>query len=169
MDHRNIGISIRAGRTDDWDSMRRTFADAGQAAWGDILPANALADLSAPERWRPGLGTDVLVADYAGELAGFVCVRPSGDADAGPHVGEIDGFYTRPALWGQGVGCSLLSAAVARLRAAGFTEATLWTEHRNHRPLRVYRTAGWTLDGAERRRTFRGVELLELRHRMSLR
>ena len=160
--------TIRAGRDEDWDAMRRIFAEAGRAAWGEILPADVLADLSAPERWRPGSGADVLVAERAGEIAGFVCLRRSGDDDAGPHVGEIDGFYTQPAVWGAGVGRALLSAAMAQLAAAGFTEATLWTEQRNHRPLRLYRAAGWRLDGAERRRSYRGVDLVELRHRISL-
>lgn len=159
-------ISIRPARLEDWEAMRRTFADAGRMAWGEILPASALTDLSAAERWRPGPGADVLVAECAGEVAGFVCVRRSADEDAGPHVGEVDAFYTRPSVWG--VGRALLAAAMARLAAAGFTEATLWTEHRNHRPLRVYRAAGWTLDGAERRRTHSGAELLELRHRIRL-
>src|SRR5688572_7696147 len=61
---------------------------------------------------------------------------------------------------------------VQRLRAvrqdSGFTDVTLWTEHRNERPLRFYRAAGWRLDGTDRWRIFRGTELLELRHRLTL-
>lgn len=148
--------------------MCRVFIEAGQAAWVQILPANTLVDLSAPDRWHPAAGAEVLVAECAGDVVGFVCLRPSADEDAGPGVGEVDACYSHPSVWGRGVGRTLLSAAVARLAASGFREATLWTEHRNHRPLRFYRAAGWKLDGAERRRTFRGTELVELRHRLSL-
>lgn len=161
-------FTIRTGRREDWDAKRRVFVEAGRTAWSQILPASALADLSAPDRWRPGAGADVLVAECAGDIVGFVCVRPSADEDAGSGVGEVDACYTHPSVWGMGAGRALLSAAVARLAASGFREATLWTEHRNYRPLRFYRAAGWTLDGAERRRTFRGTELMELRHRLSI-
>jgi GNAT superfamily N-acetyltransferase len=161
-------LAIRPGRDDDWQSMQVIFAQAGQAAWVRILPAAALTGLSAPERWHPRAGAHVLVAERVGDLIGFVCVRASADADAERTVGEVDGFYVRPALWGTGVGRALLAAGLEQLLALGFKEATLWTESRNERPLRIYRMAGWTLDGAQRRRNFQGTELLELRHRVTL-
>lgn len=162
-------FAIRAGRHDDWEVMQDIFIQAGQAAWGHILSAAMLADLSAPDRWRPRAGADVLVAECAGgDVVGFVCLRASVDQDAEPTVGEIDACYVRPSVWGTGVGQALLAAAAESLRASGFKEATLWTEHRNYRPLRFYGAAGWRLDGTERRRTFRGTELLELRHRLIL-
>lgn len=148
--------------------MRDTFIQAGQAAWDHILSAESLSDLSPPDRWRPGADTDVLVAEREGEVVGFVCLCASADEDAGPTVGEVDACYVHPSVWGKGVGQALLSAAVAHLRASGFEEATLWTEHRNHRPLRFYRAAGWSLDGVERQRTLRSADLLEVRHRFLL-
>lgn len=148
--------------------MRRVFVEAGRAAWGHILPASTLAELRAPERWRPGHGADIVLVEREGEVVGFVCIRPSADDDAGPEIAEVDACYTHPAVWGMGVGQALLSATVARLAASGFREATLWTECRNERPLRFYRSAGWQLDGAERRRTYGATELLELRHRISI-
>jgi GNAT superfamily N-acetyltransferase len=163
-----VQIAIRAACDEDRDAMRRVFIEAGRAAWNQILSANALAELSLPDRWRAGGGVEVLVAESAGDIVGFICLRPSADDDAGPQIAEVDAFYTHPSVWGRGVGRAVLSAAVARLAASGFREATLWTEYRNHRPLRFYRAAGWKLDGAERRRTFRGAELVELRHRLSL-
>jgi GNAT superfamily N-acetyltransferase len=101
-------------------------------------------------------------------MVGFVCVRASADEDAEPTVGEIDACYVLPSVWGTGAGQALLSAAAEYLAASGFKEATLWTEHRNERPLRFYRHAGRMLDGTERRRTHGGTELLELRHRLIL-
>jgi GNAT superfamily N-acetyltransferase len=163
-----VGFTIRTGQDEDWDGMRDTFAQAGQAGWAHILPAATLAALSAPDRWCPRHGGDVLVAEHEGNVVGFVCLRASADDDAGPTIGEIDACYVHPSVWGTGVGQALLAAAAAQLAASGFKEATLWTEHRNHRPLRFYGAAGWKLDGAERRRTFVGTDLLELRHRRCL-
>ena len=53
------------------------------------------------------------------------------------------GFDPRPSVWGQGVGRALIAAGTEHLAAAGFEEATLWTEHRNQRPRRFYGAAGW--------------------------
>ena len=149
--------------------MRRIFGEAGQAAWAHILPAATLADLSAPDRWNPAVGADVLVAECRDQVAGFVCVRPSAGEDATSDVAEIDAFYVHPSVWGAGVGLELLAAAESQIAAAGFKEATLWTEQRNDRALRFYRAGGWRVDGTERRRSYRGTDLLELRHRLTLR
>ena len=90
--------------------MRDTFAWAGQAAWSHILPASMLADLSALDRWHPQAGADVLVAEYAGQVVGFACLRASADEDATPTVGEIDACYVLPSVWGRGWAQALPSA-----------------------------------------------------------
>ena len=161
-------VLIRAATPDDWPVMRRVFIDAGMAAWIHIVPAETLEQNQPPERWNPRYATDVLVADVDGAVAGFVYVRASQDSDATDDVGEIDSFYTHPSVWGQGVGRSLMAAAIARLRELGCSEATLWTEHRNDRPRRFYERAGWTLDGAERHREYRGTPLIEVRYRRKI-
>jgi GNAT superfamily N-acetyltransferase len=164
----SVEVAIRDGSGEDRDALRQVFIEAAQAAWSHILPESAFAQMSLPDRWLSGSGVHLLVAESAGRVVGFVCVRKSHDDDAGPDVGEVDAFYTHPSVWGHGVGRALLSAAIERLQASGFTQATLWTEHRNDRPLRFYRAAGWTPDGAEKRRTYHGTELVELRQRLSL-
>jgi GNAT superfamily N-acetyltransferase len=163
-------MRVRDGRTDDWDAMREVFVAAGRAAWGHILSAEVLADLAPPERWRPGAspGSDAIVAEEEGRVVGFVVLRASQDEDAEAGTGEVDACYTHPEVWGVGAGRALLAAAAARLAARGFREATLWTEERNRRPLRFYAASGWRLDGARRERSFRGTDLLELRHRIVL-
>jgi GNAT superfamily N-acetyltransferase len=99
-------------------------------------------------------------------VVGFAVTRPSGDAGAGPVTGEVDGFYVHPGSWGRGAGRALLDAAVAALRVGGFRDATLWTAAENHRPRRIYETAGWRVDGTDRRRAFDGVEFVEVRYRI---
>ena len=147
--------------------MGDIFVRAGRAAWSHILPPATLTTLAPPDRWHPRTGAEGLVAQVADNVLGFVCLRASADEDATLTIGEIDALYVLPSAWGTGIGRALLNAATTQL-AAKFTEATLWTEHRNHRPLQFYRAAGWRLDGAERRRAYRGTDLLELRHRLAL-
>lgn len=81
---------------------------------------------------------------------------------------ELQLFYTHPRVWGRGFGRALLSAAEEALRAAGCSEATLYTEERNERPLRVYHAAGWREDGYVKERDWLGVPLREPRLRKRL-
>jgi GNAT superfamily N-acetyltransferase len=149
--------------------MCRVYRAAGVAAWSHILPEQVLQDMTAPARWHPTTGVEMLVAESVGVVLGFTCLRPSGDQDAGPEVGEVDAFYTDPQIWGRGVGRALLSEAVTRFKSRGCQSATLWTEWRNERPLKIYQTSGWQLDGAERDRNYRGTDIRELRLRIDLR
>lgn len=147
--------------------------DAGLAAWAHILPPPVVEGLPFPERWAEAIDAAdprvrVLVVEADAHVVGFAVTRPSGDADADSTIGELDGFYVEPGSWGQGAGRALLEAAVDALREAGFRFATLWTADENHRPRRIYETAGWRTDGAERGRASGGVEFVELRYRIAL-
>ena len=82
--------------------------------------------------------------------------------------GELDQFYSAPAVWGLGAGRKLLAAACETLRENGFSEATLWVAEENHRPRQIYESAGWTLDGATRDKSWRGVRVRDLRYRITL-
>jgi GNAT superfamily N-acetyltransferase len=127
-----------------------------EARWPDL-----------PDRWLDP-GATVLIAEEDGGVVGFAVVRASGDDDAGPETGELDGLYTDPSVWGRGVGLALHDEAVRRLTAAGFDDATLWTAEQNNRPRRIYERAGWALDGAVRSRRMYDVDFVELRYRRRL-
>jgi GNAT superfamily N-acetyltransferase len=166
-------VIVRHASYDDLDEMTDAKHAAGIAAWPHIFPAETLERFPWPERWWRAIGerdarSAVFVAEDNGNVVGFAIVRPSGDEDADDSIGELDGLYTHPSVWGRGAGRELLGEAVAFLRDAGFREATLWTAEENHRPRRIYETAGWSVDGTTRRRTFDGVELVELRYRVGL-
>jgi GNAT superfamily N-acetyltransferase len=50
-------------------------------------------------------------------------------------VGELEGIYLHPSLFGQGLGRRLMELALERLRARGHSEAVLWVIDGNHRTL----------------------------------
>ena len=164
-------VTIRPASAADLPAMVRIKHDAGLAAWQHILPPEVIEELPFLARWEAAIDSDeprvgVLLAALDGRVVGFAMTRPSGDEGALPGTGELDGFYTDPAAWGAGAGRALLAAAAEALRGAGFSDATLWSAELNHRPRRIYETAGWRLDGAERRRSFGGVEFNEVRYRL---
>lgn len=168
-----MAIVIRSATEADLPAMTAIKHDAGLAAWTHILPAAVIEQLPFPERWAaaivdPDPRVSVLIAEADDRVVGFAVTRPSADADAGAPMGELDAFYTDPAAWGKGAGRALLRAAVEALDAAGFSDATLWTAELNHRPRRIYEIAGWSPDGTDRRRSFGGVEFVELRYRRGL-
>jgi GNAT superfamily N-acetyltransferase len=159
-------VRIRDRVTGDEEAMSRVKNAAGTLGWGHMFPPEARWP-ELPDRWFAD-GVTVLVAEQGGELVGFAVVRASGDEDAGPVTGELDGLYTDPSVWGQGVGHALHDTAVERLAAAGFEDATLWTAEENHRPRRIYERAGWAADGTVRTRHMYGVDFVELRYRRPL-
>jgi GNAT superfamily N-acetyltransferase len=168
-----VDLRVRRAEEADLAAMVAVKYDAGVAAWNHILPSPVLETLPFPDGWASAVDARdarvrVLVVDADGDVVGFAVTRPSGDADADPATGELDAFFVDPRSWGRGAGRALLDAAVAAVRAAKFRDATLWTAAENHRPRRIYETAGWHTDGTERRRAFGGVEFVEVRYRIGL-
>jgi GNAT superfamily N-acetyltransferase len=168
-----VDLLVRAALPEDLPRMMAIKRDAGVAAWGHILPPAVVETLPFLDRWAAAIGaveprTRVLVVEAASEPVGFAVTRPSGDADADDHTGELDAFFVDPASWGLGAGRALLGAAMRALRDAPFRDATLWTAAENHRPRRIYETAGWRTDGTGRRRAFGGVEFVEVRYRIQV-
>src|SRR5687768_9276559 len=97
--------------------MIEVFSAAGRAAWGHILPPAALDSLHPPMRWQEAIIDPlqvVLVAEMdrpptevgspsgapkARGVVGLAVVRASEDHNAAD-TGELDSFYTHPAIWG---------------------------------------------------------------------
>ncbi|GAB3210237.1 Sortase and related acyltransferases [Marinactinospora thermotolerans DSM 45154] len=152
--------------------MSEIFHAAGLAAWSGFLPEEELrAEALRPQMFDQAIRafeTTVRVAVDGDRVTAFAVLRPSADNDAEAKVGELHMFYAHPRVWGTGVARLLMADALARLRAAGYRAATLWTAEENHRPRAFYRSTGWRLDGARRSKTRHGVVFTELRHRIEL-
>jgi GNAT superfamily N-acetyltransferase len=166
-----MDVPVRPARPGDGGAIGRIFVASARAAWAHFLPTDGLAAVSSPpERWRHATGRQVvLVAERDGQVVAFAVIRPSHDEGVDrASVGELDAFYALPSVWGLGVGRALMAATLDALRGQGFRAATLWTAEQNQRPRRIYQAAGWRLDGGHRRKTYLGVEFVELRYRIAL-
>jgi GNAT superfamily N-acetyltransferase len=168
-------IEVRSADDSDVGAMAAIYVDAAREGWAHIFGESSLEALEPPfDRLRAEFASteprrEVLVAEREGRVIAFAVVRPSRDEDAdGIQVGELDQFYSDPALWGQGAGRKLMAAAIETLRENAFTEATLWVAEENHRPRQIYEMAGWTLDGVTRDKPWRGASVRDLRYRIKL-
>jgi GNAT superfamily N-acetyltransferase len=148
---------IRAAAVEDLDALTALHHAAAREAFAHIGPVEKLE----PRDWAPDLeaaDTALVAVDADGDVVGFVFCGGC----------ELQFFFTHPRVWGRGFGRELLAAAEEALRAADCTEATLYTEERNHRPLRAYHAAGWHEDGDVRERDWLGVPIREPRLRKRL-
>ena len=166
---------MRPADDGDVEAIAAIYVTAARAGWAHIFDEPSLKAMEPPvDRLRAECASEdprrqVLVAECEGRVIAFAVLRPSQDENVdGIQVGELDQFYSAPAVWGLGAGRKLLAAACETLRENGFSEATLWVAEENHRPRQIYESAGWTLDGATRDKSWRGVRVRDLRYRIKL-
>jgi GNAT superfamily N-acetyltransferase len=144
-----VKAPLRAAVAADLPAIAAVQLASAREAFAHIGPVDRLTEFDA-QAWFDRADT-AIVAVAAEGVVGFAFTEGC----------ELQLFYTHPRVWGQGYGRALLAAAEDALRAAGCTEATLYTEERNHRALRVYHAAGWHEDGRVNERDWLGVPIRE--------
>lgn len=143
-----------------------TYRDRAREAWyGERLAAHAGRDWGEIVRAQDAQGGGVLTASREGQIVGLCQYGPTEDDDHDPGgVGQIHRLYVHPARQRAGVGRSLLTASVDRLRQGGAHTATLWVLETDQRARAFYERLGWKPD--ETRRTHPPTDL---RYRLALR
>src|SRR5689334_11468464 len=87
----------------------------------------------------------VIVAEFAGDIAGFAAVVGS----------ELDGLFVEPDLWGGGIGRALVSAAAHQARLRGLSLTVI----ANPRARGFYESCGFSLEGEEQTRFGVGLRM----------
>lgn len=156
---------IRAARVSDAQGLASLHIAAWQHAYRDQFPEEFLGGLDVGTRsaWftsRIESGSDVLVAEENGELAGFSFFGESSDAG----MGEVFAIYVHPDKWGLGHGFELLRASESGLETAGFTRALLWVLAANNRARSFYERQRWTLGKKIRLEEIGGIQVTEVRY-----
>jgi RimJ/RimL family protein N-acetyltransferase len=160
---------IRRAVVADAPAIAELHVRTWQSAYRHVFPAGPLdamaADDARVEGWRQNVvdpDVPVFVVDEDG-IVGFVAVGPSRDEDCD---GELWGIYVVPEAWGTGAGAELMRAGLDYL-GARFGEAILWVLDDNPRARRFYEKHGWAPDGATKRGTHLGVDVDEVRYRIT--
>ena len=154
------GIGVRQAVASDAQAIGAVFDAAVRVGW-TYLGELASQPMFTAAEWDKDVGDHappnlMLVAtDEGGRVVGFTAVHP--------HDCEMYLLFVHPASAGRGIGRMLLSRADSALRAAGCTEAFLYTHEQNERALHVYAKAGYLPDGSIRESDFRGTRMREVR------
>jgi len=170
--------SVRAATVRDAPELAAIHARSLQAAYQGLLPLDLLKQLERPdseERWEraarnaewPKAG--VMVAVPGPQMVGFTRFAPTRDkGEDTALVAEIRQIYIAPEVWGRGLGKRLMSTALARMAASGYSQATLWVLDTNSRARRFYERCGWTQDGAARYNDTYSFPIADVRYRKHL-
>ncbi|MBV2154679.1 GNAT family N-acetyltransferase [Kitasatospora sp. SUK 42] len=114
--------TIRHGGARDAASVAELHADSWRTTYRGIVPEQALGDGLADQRrelWELRLAADygapentpvLLIAERAGEAAGFIYLVPQPDGRV-----LVDNLHVRPGRTGGGIGRELLAAARAQV------------------------------------------------------
>ena len=148
-------MPIRQATPDDAEGIAAAHVASWREAYGGIVPADYLRNLSIPERsarWRKTLqekaqGTGVAVLELEGQIAGFCSTGPAREASFG-FTGELYAIYLLQAAQGQGWGRKLFEAGQNSLKSFGMNDMYLWVLRAN-RAGDFYRHMGGVECGAK--------------------
>jgi GNAT superfamily N-acetyltransferase len=151
-------VSVRPARAGDAAAVARVQLATWQAAYADVLPAEALAlDVADVARaWEQALAQPpsayhrVLVALEGEELVGLASCEPCPDEDLEASAGELSALLVEPRWGRRGHGSRLLAAAVDLWRADGVAEAVTWVFDSDAVVAGFLESAGWGPDTAGR-------------------
>jgi ribosomal protein S18 acetylase RimI-like enzyme len=142
--------SVRPARAGDLEAVVEVFLACWHGSYADLLPPD-VGDLytvdTARAMWRRAPSDRMLVSEVDNRVLGVVRFGPDPDEPAAGHVFSL---YVHPSAQGLGLGRELLAAAADRLRAEGYTEATLWVFEANASARAFYSGQGWAPDGGIR-------------------
>jgi GNAT superfamily N-acetyltransferase len=150
-------VSVRPARPEDAERVARVQLSTWRTAYGDVLPAEALAvpEEQAAALWLraielpPSPRHRVLVAMEAAELVGFAASGPAEDVDV--EGVELTALVVEPRWGRRGHGSRLLAATVDHWRQDGNEgRAVHWAWERDTATRSFLTGAGWELDGTAR-------------------
>ena len=148
--------TVRRAVDTDVDALLRIQSDTWRAAYAELVPAEALAQLSTPaarDAWRAAVGAGgghhVFVAVEGEWIVGFCAVAHYG-GENGAAIAEVSTLLVEPRWGRRGHGGRLLAAAAEALRGHGAEMGWAWVPEADAVSRAFYGHAGWEADGAVR-------------------
>jgi L-amino acid N-acyltransferase YncA len=148
--------TVRPAVEADVDDLVRIQSDTWRAAYAQLVPAAAIAELSGPaahDAWRAAItagdGYHVFVASEGEWTVGF-CAAAHYRGENGATVDEVSTLLVEPRWGRRGHGGRLLAAAAEALRRHGAEVGWAWIPEADATSRAFYAHAGWAADGAVR-------------------
>jgi GNAT superfamily N-acetyltransferase len=137
-------ITLRLAKPEEHEELEdlQRRASLELPEYRDDLLANPDAIHLPPAQIANG---QVIVADFAGEIAGFAAIVG----------GELDGLFVEPDLWGGGIGRALIQAAAHQARLRGLSLTVI----ANPSARGFYESCGFTVEGEEQTRFGPGLRM----------
>ena len=104
--------------------------------------------VAAEVQARVESGAVALLAHYGDRAAGMLVAEPFRDGEAiDPACGHLSMLFVDPALWGCGVGGTLVRSLQRGDHGPGWTRLSVWTREGNRRARRLYAARGFADTG----------------------
>ncbi len=131
----DANVTVRPATQDDADRLASLLTDEGYPAGGTDMAARL-------DRYR-GIGSQVLVAEAAGEVVGFVSVLVLPRFEVGDLFARITSLVVDAGVRERGIGRLLMKAAEDEARAVGAAWLEVTAGH--HRPdaRRLFESLGY--------------------------
>jgi GNAT superfamily N-acetyltransferase len=148
--------TVRRAVDTDVDALVRIQSDTWRAAYAQLVPADALEQLTGPgarEAWRAAIGAGggrhVFVASEGEWTVGF-CAAVYIAGEDGAAIAEVATLLVEPRWGRRGHGGRLLATAAEALRGHGAEIGWAWVPEADTVSRAFYGHAGWEADGAIR-------------------
>jgi len=147
-------IATRLMTENDVDQVAAVHVKGWQEAYGNVVDADYLANLSVDERikeWSKWVRDETVfhhVATDNGKVIGFLSVGPLRTPPPGMspirplYATEIYAVYILPDYYRQGIGKRLFVQAAESIRAMKQKSTCLWVMDKNERANRFYKALG---------------------------
>jgi GNAT superfamily N-acetyltransferase len=146
-------VQICAATVRDAEALTDLHLDVWEEAYGGLIAVEMLAKRRADRsdrvaRWRENISSTTSTAllawnDDGSRLLGFISTGSGRDEPRTSLPGlEVMALYVRAAVYGQGVGYTLLNKAI------GSASAYLWVLDGNRRAVTFYQRQGFRFDGS---------------------
>lgn len=139
-------LLLRPATLSDAEGIGRVHCLAWRETYTGLLPDAMMTRLSVERStaiFRREGCRNMMVALRNGEIVGFCGYGAWRGESAVPNLGEIVGLYVLQKAQGQGIGTSLMQAALEALREKGCSQAALWILDSNTHAIAYYARRGF--------------------------